>query len=126
MISRAGKSIPPQIHAGRDGLPLRGDGLTSKLAKFGFGLGYSRPRVRRSLVFLSRCTGEDGTLSFETIEVKNHESAIECQADLRELQDRPPSGQGVCDLHQSPPQAAARLRRLGDGAFPLPDGLNGT
>src|SRR5438309_9744618 len=40
---------------------------------------------------------------------ENHESAIERQADLRELQDRPPRGQGVRHLHESPPQATARL-----------------
>src|SRR5690348_9416999 len=37
------------------------------------------------------------------------EDPIERQADLRELQDRPPPGQGLRDLRQPPPQATPRL-----------------
>ena len=55
---------------------------------------------------------------------ESHESTIECQADLRELQDRPPRGQGLRDLHQSPAQAAAGLvvdRHRGSAMRPAPD-----
>jgi hypothetical protein len=38
-----------------------------------------------------------------------HESTIECQADLRKLQDRPPRREGLRDLHQSAAQAKTGL-----------------
>src|SRR5947209_17344818 len=44
------------------------------------------------------------------------EDPIQRQADLRALQDRPPPGQGLRDLRESPPQAAARLNSFPDKA----------
>jgi hypothetical protein len=42
-------------------------------------------------------------------EFQPDEDSIERQTDLRELQDRPPPGQGVRHLCESPPQTTARL-----------------